>query len=223
MSAVEGADGAVEQPEPERDFSFMEMFSLDRGLEVGAAMLEINAVSFDEDDYEQVEVTFDTGAAVSALPNKHINGNKVIPPSSAQKYGVVGGSSVEDAGGVQTQGLNEKWDPILMNWRLTQPGVTKALAAAVECLKKGCRAVLDLETGSYIEHKKTKKRTRLYEKNGVIKFMIWIRKGKEKEMSPFGDGAGGALSVGSPASPPVPVPEMDAEASGFRRLVRVRP
>ena len=83
MSAVEGADGAVEQPEPERDFSFMEMFSLDRGLEVGAAMLEINAVSFDEDDYEQVEVTFDTGAAVSALPNKHINGNKVIPPSSA--------------------------------------------------------------------------------------------------------------------------------------------
>ena len=52
----------------------------------------------------------------------------------------------------------------------------------------------------------------------MIKFMIEIKKGKEneKDSNPFVDEAGG-VSVGSPASPPVP------PAPVFKRLVRIRP
>ena len=79
------------------------------------------------------------------------------------------------------EGYNDEWSPIGGDFQLCEPDVQKVLVSAYRSCQAGHRVVLDLETGSYMLHKKTKKFTPIYTSNGTFKFSMWLKKGKEKK------------------------------------------
>ena len=61
---------------------------------------------------------------------------------------------------------------------MTEPDVSKNLGAAVQICRAGNRIVLDLDTGSYILNKATRKYTPLFVRNNTFKYRLWVRKRK---------------------------------------------
>ena len=208
------AEAQEETQEPERELGSFGLFSLD--------LLGVEHSSH-QDGLQEMEVTFDTGAAVSAIPPSCVFHNKVKEPTSKQEYLVASGGRVRDVGSVQTDGYNENWDSVNAEWRVTNPSVRKPLASAVKCLQAGNRVVLDMEEGSYIVNKRTGKKTPMYVKDGVIKFKLWLKKGLEPEVCSMsadddkGENDIQAVDLGGPA------PAEAAKGVRFRRLVRMKP
>ena len=210
-----GAEG-----EPEQEIESLGLFNLELNG------LDENGTREQDSDYKELIVTFDTGAGVSALPSAMLHGH-VATGASGKSYVVANGSKVEDIGQVQTHGLNEDWEQVNATWRVTEPSVRKPLASAVKCMRAGNRVVLDLDEengGSYIYNKKTKKRTKLYVHDEVIKFKMWIKPGKpSSSSSPSGSSSEmqavqaegkSEESVGGPAS---------TQTKPFGRRARVAP
>ena len=116
---------------------------------------------------------------MSVLPWKDAFGNKIIKSDGARTYVTESGGCVRDEASVRLSGYTDNWDEVSCEWRLTNPDVRKPLAAAVPICKAGNHIVLDLDTGSYVYNKKTRKYTPVYFKDGVFKFDLWVKQGLE--------------------------------------------
>ena len=71
---------------------------------------------------------------------------------------------------------DEEWLPIDLTFQCAD--VRRTLAAVSKMTKKGCTVVFD-EEESYILHKKSGKRMRMYEKDGTYRMKIWVAPSKE--------------------------------------------
>ena len=81
------------------------------------------------------------------------------------------------------EGHSDAWKPLKLNMQVAQ--VKKVLASVGKICGAGNRVVFDDEEGSFIENKKTGKKTWLVKRNGVYYFEMWVRK------KPKGERGGG--------------------------------
>ena len=140
-------------------------------------MKDLLAVEEKEEDYELLECTLDTGAAINVAPRKMIEDPETLMPATDTcKYISATGTETKEKAKMKVDGLNEYWEKINGMFSVMEPDAVKMLASAVRTCRAGNRVVLDLESGSYIQNKSNGRRTPLFVKGDTFKFNIWRRK-----------------------------------------------
>ena len=122
---------------------------------------------------EKLRMTFDTGAAISAIPKTMCKGHKVEQDGRVGfDYTATNGMTVTDEGKMRVSGIMKDGKARGMEYRVA--AVNKPLAAVSEIVASFNRAVLDPDEGSWIQHERPGDWVDLKVKKGVYVFDTWI-------------------------------------------------
>ena len=123
----------------------------------------------------KIEITADSGAGETVGP-KTIAPHIPISPSKGSIAGVgcvaADGTKISEHGERMLIGVDN--EGMAMGMKMQVADVSKLLAAVSSICDAGNRVIFDNE-GSYIESKKTGKKTVMRRENGVYKFDLWMQ------------------------------------------------
>ena len=143
---------------------------------------DINEVPRQGDKEETVTVTLDSGAYNTVGPPRVATHFPVKPTpmsKAGRHYLAANGSKIENYGQRIITGKNEDGSSVTMPMQVAE--VKKVLGSAREMVEAGNRIVLDRDKSgrscSYLEHKATGKKTKIYERNGNFQFELKVPRG----------------------------------------------
>ena len=132
-----------------------------------------------------VEITVGSGAAEVVTPPEFAGQYPVLPsPARGTKYRAAAGKMVENQGEKRVQLVTDTGDLIKMTFQITD--VNKPLASVGRITSKKNKVVLDDED-SYILHKPTGKKIKLYKKKNVFVMKVRIANLTVKSRAPKSD------------------------------------
>lgn len=119
-------------------------------------------------DSRHLEITVDSGAAESVMPNWYSDYKWSQTHKFGRGYRVANGSRIENSGETQFKMLMPDGGNTSFHFQVVDQ-CTKPLGSVMRMAPQGNRIVFDDEEGSgrYAEHKKSGKRTWFRKKNGV--------------------------------------------------------
>ena len=120
---------------------------------------------------ERLDLTVDSGAAVSAIPRDAAKGFPTVQEAEPKNYTSASGHSVTTLGSKRTQLQFQNGTTGAVDFQVMD--VPKPLLSVSKVLKKGYRVVFDTEC-SYIENKSTGLWYKLYERGGVFVLPTWL-------------------------------------------------
>jgi hypothetical protein len=135
---------------------------------------ELNNITCDDrgQSWEELEVTVDSGAAVTVMP---VEMCKYVPTEKTNDIGpfrAANGATIANHGMRSLKGLDENNMP--MGFHTHVAGVTKFLASVSKLTEAGHRVEFDEETGHKIINKKTGSVRYMTKQNGVFKLPMWV-------------------------------------------------
>ena len=150
--------------------------------------LELNAYWYDESskqcwwkdekpkqyEMEKLEVTVDSGAAVSVLPKDACKDYKAEATQQSKdgvQYKTAGGELIRDEGRKTPKVLTGTGQ--LKQMSFSVGAVHKPLSAVSDICRKGNRVVFD-DDGSYVQNKTTGDWTPIRRKKGVYVMTVWV-------------------------------------------------
>ena len=123
--------------------------------------------------------TVDSGAADNVMPIGWIIGMmicKSIGSVAGLMYVAANGSKIPNVGQTSIEFMSG--DGTWSKWIFQLAAINKPLVSVSKLIEGGYRVIFD-ETGSYIEHKKTKERINMRKERGVFIVDAYVKKGKK--------------------------------------------
>ena len=154
-------------------------------VEVNVEDREVNAVPKGNDDqnFETLVVTVDSGAYNTVAPLKVATHFKIEPTKASQTgqhYRAANGSTIKNYGQRIVSGSDENGKQVSLPIQVAD--VDKVLGSVREMVNVGNRVVFDKgpdgKCCSYVEHKPSGHRTNIYDRNGKFQFDLKIPRGK---------------------------------------------
>ena len=118
-----------------------------------------------------MDLTVDSGAAVSAIPRDAAKGFPTVQEAEPKNYTSASGHSVPTLGSKRAKLQFQNGTTGAVDFQVMD--VPKPLLSVSKVLKKGYRVVFDTEC-SYIENKSTGVWFKLYERGGVFVLPAWL-------------------------------------------------
>ena len=154
------------------------------------------------DGWVKQEITIDSGAATSVMPQWWHPAYPTTDKDPATFYTTASGERLEDAGAKNLNVVTGSGDRRTMKFRLAN--VNKALASVDRICDAGNEVVFNHTGGSFIRNLATGEKTPIVRKRGVYVLDVWVapppKAGNNlKELGPFnvGGAAGGAAASSS--------------------------
>ena len=147
----------------------------------------------------KIEVTVDSGAVDTVVPPGLIPGEVVATAATQAGFAYKGadGSDIPHLGQQVLQGVTEENDPIKMTVQVAK--ITKPLASVKKMTQAGNRVVFDGQN-SYIEHKASGRKTKIYERDGTYAIDLWVSSDSETEAGTQLAAKTGSAGSGHPGS-----------------------
>ena len=160
--------------------------------------------------YTRVDLVVDSGAFHSVIPPHVVDGIPLEPgdPSVLRSGRTAAGQTLNPKGRAVVTCDFDQGSPKTLDFLVMD--VTRALGSVHQMVSRGCQVTFapEADGGSYLLHKASGDRHRLFPRNGVYVLPIWIRRpGASRVKSEDYDGAVAALS--DPAEAPAPLPRPD--------------
>ena len=140
------------------------------------AALNFNAAGKWEGEWEEVEITVDSGACESVAPTTFAQGFELKESEGSkagQKYTTASGTEVPNMGEKTMEVWTKEGNSGQLTFQISE--VTKPLGSVKRMCEVGNQVVFD-DGGSYIINKATGKKTWLEEKNGIYVMKVKISK-----------------------------------------------
>ena len=140
---------------------------------------EINGIETDRKElsaYIRVNLLVDSGASVSGCTEELASRFPKLPAEGQLEFKTANNGKVENKGTVEMKAMMYNGDERMMRFKVLD--IKRMIVAASALVKNGHRLVFDQECygGSYAQHRETGRCYRIYERNGVYEFPVWIRK-----------------------------------------------
>jgi hypothetical protein len=133
--------------------------------------------------HELIEVNVDSGAIDSCIPPSIASQFKVRPTKMSENggyYTSASGGAIYNEGERDVKGVTEDGQEVGMTFQVTK--VRGPLGSVRRICEAGNKVVFD-EEGSYIENKKSKKRTVIEKVKGVYVLKLWVKREEQQEVN----------------------------------------
>ena len=140
-------------------------------------LLNFNAAGKWTGEWEELEITVDSGAAESVAPESFAKGFQLMESEGSkagQIYTTADGTEIPNMGEKKMEMWTKEGNPGEVTFQIAK-GVVKPLGSVKKMCQAGNQVVFD-DSGSYVVNKATGKRTWLEEKNGIYIMKVQIPK-----------------------------------------------
>ena len=127
------------------------------------------------DGWRKLTLAVDSGAVDHVIKKDEVPFIPIVETEASKAgmcYTAANGSDIRNYGQKRMSGVNESWEPAGITAQVAD--VHRNLGSVIRMMEAGNRVVFDSDW-SYIENKKTKKKTTMRQEHGLMSFDVWIK------------------------------------------------